>query len=240
VKRRSKTFGAWPGRYDRPARGVVFDLDGTLLDSNDAHAMAWVQAFAACGFPASFRSLRPLVGKSADQMVPDPIGVVSQSREWRRVVETHREIFHREHLSGLRSFPGARELVERLRAEGHMVAVAGWGGDGDLEVLLEATGLSGLFDAHVTADTVARPDQGLVGAALALLQVDPREAVAVGDTPYDVAAASRSGVRSIGLRSGGWPDDAFDSAVAVFDDVADLYMSYDEVPLFHAEALAAS
>ena len=215
-------------------RGVIFDVDGTLLDSNDAHAHAWVEALAERGHRVDFDRVRRLIGKGGDKLLPEVAGIPEDSPEGRAVSERRGEIFRIRYLPGLQAFPKVVELVHRLRHDGLHVTVASSASEKDLAALLDQAHVREWIEDTTSKDDAAnsKPDPDIVHAALDRLRVPPDEAVMVGDTPYDVEAAAKAGVRAIALRSGGyWSDEDFKGATAVYDDPADLLRNLGSSPV---------
>ena len=216
------------------ARGVIFDVDGTLIDSNDAHAHAWVDALCEYGHQVDFARIRPLIGMGGDKLLPEVIGVADDSPEGKAVSGRRADIFRARHLSELRPFPKARELVQRVERDGRKVTVASSATKEDLVALLDKAGLRHLADDSASKDDAERskPDPDIVHAALGRLGVPPVEVVMVGDTPYDVEAAKRAGIRAIAFRcGGGWTDADFAGAAAIYDGPSDLLAHLDESPI---------
>jgi HAD superfamily hydrolase (TIGR01509 family) len=211
-------------------RGILLDVDGTLLDSNDAHALAWMDALAEQNFAVPFTRVRPLIGMGSDKIVPAITGLPYEDPRAERLAERRGEIFRERYLPRLKPFPGARALVEELGRRGLRRVVATSASQDDLRALLAQAEVEDQIDATVSGDDVDRskPSPDVVSAALAKARVRPDETVLVGDTPYDVTAAHRAGVRTIGVRSGDWPDEALRGAEAIFDDVAALHAHLDE------------
>jgi HAD superfamily hydrolase (TIGR01509 family) len=216
------------------ARGVILDVDGTLLDSNDAHAEAWADAFAEAGYYIDAGRVRPLIGMGGDKVVPTLIGLAEDSPTGQRISRRRGEIFRSKFLPRLKPFAGTRELVERLQGEGHRIVVASSASKDDLHQLLERAGVRTIIEGETSKDDVARskPDPDLVHAALGELDMPAESVVMVGDTPYDIEAASRAGVRTIALRcGGGWYDAELQGAAAIYDDPADLLAQLESSPL---------
>lgn len=215
-----------------PPRAVLLDVDGTLVDSNDAHAAAWVDVGREMGFAAEFAEVRRMIGMGGDKVLPRLAGIEEDTPQGQLIAQRRGEIFRARHLAGVRAFPGARALLERFRRDGLALAVATSASPEDLALLLEAGGLQDLIDTATSADDAERskPDPDIVQAALARAGVRPDEAVMLGDTPYDVEAATRAGVRIVALRCGGWGDEDLAGAAAVYDDPADLLARYRESP----------
>ncbi|HET7458906.1 MAG TPA: HAD family hydrolase [Gemmatimonadaceae bacterium] len=216
---------------------ILFDVDGTLVDSNDAHARAWEDVFREEGYAARFADVRPLIGMGGDKLLPKVIGVDAESERGKELGERRKAIFKERYLPTLRPFPGARALLERLRAEGRTLVVATSAQEDELAGLLDAAGVADMF-AETTSSSDAsnsKPDPDIIQAALARAGgTAPADALMVGDTPYDVEAAARAGVRTVAVRSGGWDDVALRGALAVFADVGDILARFDASPFARA------
>jgi HAD superfamily hydrolase (TIGR01509 family) len=209
-------------------RAVIFDVDGTLVDSNDAHARAWADAFAESGRAMEYTRVRPLIGMGSDKLL-DAFGIDSESEEGQRLGRRRREIFQQRYISTVKPTPGARELDAGLRDERMMLVVASSAERAELHDLLRIAGVWRLFEDATSSDDASRskPDPDIVRAALARTGCGPQDAVMIGDTPYDIEAATRSGIGTIALRCGGWwSDDALRNAIAIYDDPADLLDKY--------------
>ena len=205
-------------------RGVLLDIDGTLLDSNDAHARSWVEIFKRHGRDIGFERVRPLIGEGGDKLLPQLTGIEAESAEGKALSEERRQLILRDYLPALRPTRGARQLVERLKAEGLRVVVATSSNGEELGALLRQAGVADLIARATSSDDGAsKPDPDIVRAALREADLAPGDVVMVGDTPYDIEAAHRAGVRTIALRCGGWWDDAaLAGAVGIYDDPASL------------------
>jgi len=216
-------------------RVVLFDVDGTLIDSNDAHARAWEDVFREEGYAARFADVRPLIGMGGDKLLPTVIGVDAESERGKALGERRKRIFKERYLPRLRPFPGARALLERMRAAGLTLVVATSAQEDELAGLLDAAGVADLFAETTTSSDAdsSKPDPDIIEAALERAgRVAPDGALMVGDTPYDVEAALRAGIRAIAFRcGGGWPDEAFAGAAAIYDGPADLLARLDESPI---------
>jgi HAD superfamily hydrolase (TIGR01509 family) len=212
---------------------AILDIDGTLLNSNDAHARAFVDAGEELGFgPASFDEIRPLIGMGGDKLIPRVFGFEEESERGERLSRRKGEIFRERYLPGLKPTPGARALLERLRDDGLALVVATSASKDDLHGLLECAGVRDLIAHKTSASDVAdsKPDPDVVQAALKKAGGAPDRAVMLGDTPYDVEAATRAGVRVVAVRCGGWTDKDLAGAAAIYDNPADLLTHYDGSP----------
>jgi HAD superfamily hydrolase (TIGR01509 family) len=203
---------------------VIFDVDGTLVDSNDAHARAWVDAFEEAGLPSDFASVRRLIGVGGDKLLPQVTGLGPDSERGKRILERRAAIFRDRYVSGLRPFPGTRELFQTLASDGFRLGIASSARKDELARLLDIAGVSDLVEQKTSASDVesSKPDPDVVHAALARLGVAPGQALMVGDTPYDGEAAHRGGVGFIAFRSGGWMDAELAGALAIFEGPADM------------------
>jgi HAD superfamily hydrolase (TIGR01509 family) len=210
-------------------KGVIFDVDGTLLDSNDAHAISWVEAFAEAGYDVPFDVVRPLIGMGADKLLPKTIGISNDSDEGKKLVARHSEIFEERHLPRLRPFKGARDLVQRIRSDDLKALVATSAREEQLTELLKAAHVDDLMEERATASDAKRskPDPDIVQAAIEESGISPKHLVMIGDTPYDIEAAAKAGVRTIAFRCGGWTDDKLKGAAEIYDGPADLLAHYE-------------
>ena len=214
--------------------GVLLDVDGTLLDSNDAHARAWVEVLEEAGMPQPYERVRPLIGMGGDKVVPELTGFDAESDRGKAIAARRKEIFTSRHLPDVRAFDGARALVQRLHDDGYRVVVATSAQAEELKGLLRQGGIDDLLPLATTSSDAeaSKPEPDILQAALAKVGLGPGEAVMVGDTPYDLEAARRCGVPAIALRCGGWWDDAaLATADAIYDGPAALLAALDDSPL---------
>ncbi|MDP8999112.1 MAG: HAD family hydrolase [Myxococcota bacterium] len=218
----------------QPLRGVLLDVDGTLLDSNDAHARAWLDAFDEFGLRGvPFDAVRTRIGKGGDKLLIETVGIDEDSDEGRRIVQRRRAIFNDKYLPRVGPFPMARELLEQMRDHGLKRIVATSASKQELRGLLDAANVGDLIDAESTSSdaNASKPDPDIVRAAIARAGLHADELLMLGDTPYDVAAARGAGVATIALRCGGWRDDELRGAIAIYQHPADLLAHYEESPL---------
>ena len=220
---------------------VLFDVDGTLVDSNDAHAKAWVDAFAEADVEVDYAQVRRSIGMGGDKLMPAVSGVSEESAEGQRISKRRREIFKTKYLPTLKPFPGARDLVAEIKARGFTAVAASSAKGDELKPLLAVAGAESLMDAATSSDDAeeSKPDPDIVHAALKRAKARPEDAVMIGDTPYDLEAARRAGVRAIVFRCGGWSDADLKGADAIYDGPADLLASFDRSPLSHAATPAS-
>ena len=210
-------------------KGVIFDIDGTLVDSNDAHAESWVETFAEADYDVPFEVVRPLIGMGADKLLPKTVGLRHDSEAGKKLIKRRSEIFREKYLPHLRALPGSRALVQRVRSDGLKAIVATSAKDEELQGLLKAAEVADLMEEKATASDAKRskPDPDIVKAAIAESGIPSDNLVMIGDTPYDIEAAARATVRAVAFRSGGWSDEKLEGAVEIYDGPADLLARYD-------------
>jgi len=211
-------------------KAVLLDVDGTLVDSNDAHAQVWSEIFQRNGYPASFEWVRELIGKGGDKLIPEITGLEPGSVEAKRLTKERSSRFMHLYLPQLQPFPKAEALLQRLHDSGLKLVVASSASDDELRPLLQVCGALPFIHHQTSSDDAAhsKPDPDIVQVALRKAGCSPGEAVMLGDTPYDVEAARKVGVGAIALRSGGHSDAALSGALAIYNDVADLLANFDQ------------
>jgi HAD superfamily hydrolase (TIGR01509 family) len=214
-------------------RGVILDVDGTLVDSNDAHAHAWVEALAEHDYDLPFEKIRRLIGMGGDKLLPAATGLDSQSEIGKRISERRREIFKTRYLPSVKPFSKVRELLSQMRERGLKLIVASSAQPDELDQLLEIAGAKRLVEDTASSSDAdnSKPDPDIVQVALENLGYPPAEAVMLGDTPYDIEAAAKAGTNTIALLCGGWSEQDLGQALAIYADPADLLEHYESSPL---------
>jgi HAD superfamily hydrolase (TIGR01509 family) len=168
-----------------------------------------------------------------DKLLPKLLGVSEKGPTGQKISKRRGEIFRTRYLPKIRPFPEVRRLIERLDRSGRKIAIASSASKEDLDALLELAGVRDLLDGKTSKDDAdsSKPDPDIVHAAMAKLDLPPDKVVMIGDTPYDVEAATHAGIRTIAVRSGGWTDAELHGAAAIYTDPADLLAHLDESPL---------
>ena len=216
-----------------PLKAVLFDVDGTLVDSNDAHAQAWVKAFTEHGVTVDAAQVRRCIGMGGDKLMPKVSGLDEDSPQGSAIGKRRGEIFTQEFLPALKAFRDSARLVGAVK-ERRLTAVAASSAKKDeLKALLKIAGADALMDALTSSDDAedSKPDPDIIQAALKRTKASPSEALMIGDTPYDIEAASRAGVKTIAFRSGGWSDSDLKGAIDIYDGPWDLLAKIDHSPL---------
>lgn len=215
-------------------RAILFDIDGTLVDSNEAHVDSWAVAFREAGHPQEVDDIREQIGKGGDLLVPALYPAASEYKK-KALGKAHDRHFKSAYLASIRPFPDARPLLVRVKAAGLKIVLATSAKRAEADHYIELLDAADLVDAVSSSDDVeaSKPEPDIFGTALEKVSVSEEDALVVGDTIYDVEAARRAGIAAIGLTSGPFDrrqlKDA--GAMSVFDDVADLLANFDRSPL---------
>lgn len=203
---------------------VLFDVDGTLIDSNGAHAESFSRAFAEHGFRVTPADVRPLVGMGGDKVL-DQLAGLSEAADIAKAISRRKKDILNVLLRDLQPTRGARTLIEYLSDRGITVAVATSASKEEMHAILRQAQVDDLFETHANKDDAeeSKPDPDIVQAAMARAGARPESTVMIGDTPYDVEAGRRAGIGVIALRCGGfWRDEDLAAALGIFDHPAAL------------------
>jgi HAD superfamily hydrolase (TIGR01509 family) len=217
-------------------KAVIFDIDGTLIDSVDLHAEAWKEALRHFGHDLPFDRVRAQIGKGGDLLLLALLPKEEAERRGEEIEKYRLDLFRREYLHRVKAFPKVPELFERIRADGQRIALASSARAEELANYKRIAGIEDLVDAETSSDDAenSKPHPDIFHAALDRLgEVNPAEVIVVGDTTYDAEAAGKAGLRTIGLLCGGWPEAELLKAgcIALYSDPADLLRQYDHSPL---------
>jgi membrane protein len=216
-------------------KAILFDLDGTLVDSNDMHVKAWQEAFGGIGVYVDRQAVHEQIGKGADNLVP---ALLPQSSEAEResLGDDHGKAFKSKYLEQVKAFPEARNLLIRVRDAGQKVVFASSAPNQELAHYIDLLDAEDIIAETTCADDVKRTKPAPDIFATALEKIAPitaAEVIVVGDTSYDVEAAAKCGAAAVGLRSEKFTDKALRDAgaIALYDDVADLLANFGSSPL---------
>lgn len=217
-------------------RAVIFDIDGTLLDSVDVHARAWVEAFRHFGVQTREAEVRRQIGKGGDQLMPVFLTEEQLKRQGKEIESFRSDLFKRDYLDKVRPFPGVRTLFERARHAGLRIALASSGKKDEVEHYKDLLGIGDLVDVTTSSDDADRskPHPDIFEAAIGKLDdIAPSDMIVIGDTPYDAQAARKAGLDTIGFLCGGFPEADLSAAgcVAIYRDPQDLLDGFDSSPL---------
>jgi HAD superfamily hydrolase (TIGR01549 family) len=224
------------GPEDRVITAVIFDIDGTLVDSVDLHAEAWAVTFAKYGKQIDVTTVRRQIGKGSDQLLPVFFSPAELTQFGEQLEQERSALFKRDYLPRVTAFPQTRELFERIKQDGKQIALASSAKEDELKVYKQLARVADLLTGETSSEDVAqsKPHPDIFAAALKQVGNPPAaDAMVVGDTPYDAQAAGRIQLRTIGVLCGGWREEALRQAgcVAIYRDPADLLAHYDTSPL---------
>ena len=212
---------------------VIFDVDGTLVDSNDFHAQAWQKAFEKFGKQVELKDVRAQIGKGGDQLMPVFLSADEIEQFGKELEKTRGEIFKNEFLPRVQTFPEARTLMARMVADGKKIALASSAHPDELDHFKELLGIEDFLDAEISSEDAdkSKPEPDVFVAALKELgEPSPEQTVVVGDSPYDAIAAEKIGLQTIGLLCGGFDEDWLkrEGCVEIYQNPADLLEHYDD------------
>ena len=216
-------------------KAVLFDIDGTLVDSNEHHVTAWQQVFEEAGSHFGRQTIHDQIGKGTDMLVPTLLPDVDEEGQ-RRLGDAHGKMFTSRFLDGIEPFADATALLRRVHAAGMRVVLASSASSRELDHYIDLLDARDLVAETTCSDDVENTKPAPDIFAVALDKLDPLvpdDAIVVGDTPYDIESAGKCGIAAIGLRSGGFADATLEraGAIAIYNDVAALLHDFDESPL---------
>jgi HAD superfamily hydrolase (TIGR01509 family) len=209
--------------------GVLFDVDGTLVDTNYLHALAWSRALIDVGEWAPMNAIHRLVGMGGDLLVERLLGHPDEAAEEARALR------YEELIGEARTFPGAAELLRRVHDEGIVVVLASSSPREDLDAMIELLGVGGAIDATTSADDIeqAKPEPDVFRAAIDAGAIDRERCLAVGDSIWDVQAARAAGIGCIAVASGGFSAHELreEGALVVYRDVEEALAQFWTGPI---------
>jgi HAD superfamily hydrolase (TIGR01549 family) len=219
------------------AKAIIFDIDGTLLDSVDLHAQAWQEAFRHFGHDIPFDEIRSQIGKGGDQLLPVFLSEAEIKERGKEIEEYRSDLFKRKYLPDVKPFPCVRELFLKIKSKGQQVALASSAKGDELEHYEKIAHIEDLVEVKTSSADAKRskPHPDIFEAALERLgdSLKREDVVVVGDSPHDAEAAKRAGLRTVGVRCGGFPEEDLRSAgcIAIYDGPEELLRRYEETPL---------
>ncbi len=215
-------------------QAFIFDVDGTLIDSNDFHAEAWQKAFEKYDKKVPFDKIRPHIGKGADTLLPEFLSENEIEEFGDEIADLRSEIFKDEYLSRVKPFPKVRELFQRIKADGKQIALASSANEDEVEKYKKIANIEDLVEKSTSADDAekSKPEPDIFQAALKLLgNPAPETVLVVGDTPYDAEAATKAKIKIVGVLCGNFPEKDLreKGCVEIYRDPADLLENYVKI-----------
>lgn len=215
-------------------KAILFDIDGTLIDSNDAHAASFVEAFKKFDKTVSFVELKWLIGMGADMILEKYLSKNEIKKFGKDLLEYRKKIFLEKYLPETKTILGVKELFEKLHSDKFLIALASSASNEELEKYKNKLKISKYLSEETTADDAenAKPAPDIFQAALQKLEnVKKNEALIIGDTPYDAEAAVKAKIKIVGVKTGGWSEEKLKSegCEEVFENLEDILKNYDSI-----------
>ncbi|MEB3359205.1 MAG: HAD family hydrolase [Synechococcales bacterium] len=212
-------------------KAVIFDIDGTLVDSVALHAHAWVEAFKRHGYEVDFDDVKQHIGKGGEHIVAAFVPEAERERVTEDISGDRKSYYQKHLLPQVQPFPQVRSLFERLKADGIRVVLASSGRRESVDHNIKLLEVADLIDGSTSTDDAeqSKPEPDIFEAALhKLAGISPDEALVVGDSPYDAEAAGKIPIRTIGVLCGGFSESVLKEAgcIAIYRDPADLLNQY--------------
>jgi HAD superfamily hydrolase (TIGR01549 family) len=214
-------------------KAIIFDLDGTLVDSVKYHAEAWVKAFKEYGYDFSPETLSKQIGKGSEFIVGELLSSEEAEKLHSDIAEYRKQYYQDNLLEKVQPFPKVKELFEKIEGDGIKIVLASSARKDTIEHYKKLLDIEDLIDGATSTDDVeqSKPEPDIFTSALAKLDnIEPEEVIVVGDSPYDAIAAKKVNLTTIGLLGGGFSAETLTDAgcAAIYQDPADLLAHYPQ------------
>lgn len=218
----------------QPVSTAILDIDGTLVDTNYHHVIAWARALQRFDIDVALWRVHRLIGMGGDQVVTSLCGQEVEDEHGDEIRSAESEEYMRL-IGEVRPLEGARDLIIALKDRGHSVVLASSAKEDEVDVYLDLLEVRALVDAWTTSADVesTKPAPDLVQAALKKSGHEPNAAVMIGDTPWDIEAAGKAGLETIAVITGGFSEQELTKAeaAAVVESVGELLERLDDTRL---------
>lgn len=212
-------------------KAIIFDIDGTLVDSNDAHVRCWLEAFEHFDKKVGVDVVRHQIGKGGDLLVPDLLNAREMRRFGEKLKKYRTDLYKEKYLPDVKPFPRIRELFETLRGRDVKLALASSSNADEVQYYTGLLGVGDLLEGSTSkgdAD-LSKPSPEIFQAALERVGTEDKNTLTVGDTPYDILASHRASLAIAAVLSGGFQRELLTKAEFLFDDVGELGREIDRV-----------
>jgi len=215
---------------------MLFDIDGTLVDSNDKHTECWLKAFAHFGKKLEWGDIRWQIGKGGDLLVPDTLNAREMRRFGEPLKKYRSELWKKNYMPGVKPFDGVRDALRDIKSRGIKLALASSSDPEEVEYYVELLGVGELLEGSTSKEDArfSKPSPEIFQAALERTRSDPARTLTAGDTPYDILASHRIPVPIAALLCGGFPREMLTKAEFLYPGVADLARNLDGIDDYFA------
>ena len=218
-------------------QGLIFDIDGTLINSNDLHVQCWIEAFDSFGKRLEYDVVRHQIGKGGDLLVPDLLNAREMRRFGEEVKKYRTDLYKRKYMPKAKPFPRVRELFEDFRRRGVKLALASSSNPDEVQYYTQLLGVGDLLEATTSKHDAefSKPSPEIFRAALDRIGTDDALTFTVGDTPYDILASHRCALPVVAVLSGGFERELLTKAEFLFEDVEELGRRIEEIDAYFTE-----
>lgn len=215
---------------------MLFDIDGTLVDSNDKHAECWIEAFANFGKKVEWDTIRSQIGKGGDLLVPDTLNAREMRRFGEELQKYRGELWKDKYMRTVRPFDGVVDALRELKRKDIKLALASSSNPDEVEYYVELLGVGEIIEGSTSKEDArfSKPSPEIFQAALERTRSDPARTLTVGDTPYDVLASHRIPLPIAAVLSGGFPRETLAKAELLYPAVTDLARNLESIDDYFA------
>jgi HAD superfamily hydrolase (TIGR01549 family) len=209
-------------------KAVIFDIDGTLIDSVNEHAESWVRTFKEFGKDVSIEETRKLIGMGSDQFLNEYFSKDEVEEKKKEIDKFRSELFAKEYMPKIKPFPKVRELFLKLKEDGIKFVLASSATEEEVGKYQEIADIKDLVEKKTSSDDAekSKPEPDIFLTAYDKLNnIDKQNVVVIGDTPYDAIAAKKAGLKCFGVLTGGWTEEKLieSGCSKVYADIAAIY-----------------